>query len=187
MRTLIACLVILVSGCRGYSKDDLINCKLPLSSLIDSLELSIPELYIHIDKSDFILSIMADSQVVKQYPIVLGGNPVDDKKMQGDQCTPEGKFSVRTKYPHRSWEKFIWIDYPNDDSWKKFNAAKASGNIPEDASIGGEIGIHGVPGDADEIIAMGINWTLGCISLKNEDINDFYPYIIKGSLVHIQY
>ena len=130
---------------------------------------------------------MLDSQVIKQYPVVLGENPVDDKRMQGDHCTPEGQFKVRTKYPHQSWEKFIWIDYPNDASMKKFNAAKASGDIPEDASIGGEIGIHGVPGNSDEIISLGINWTLGCISLKNEDINDFYPYIKEGSLVHIQY
>ena len=30
---------------------------------------------------------MIDTVVLKQY---LGVNPVDDKRMQGDQCTPEG-------------------------------------------------------------------------------------------------
>ena len=187
MRLYFACLLMLISGCRVYSKSELINYDLPLEAVLDSLGLDVEDISIHIDKSDYILSIRIDSLLVKQYPVVLGGNPVDDKRMQGDQCTPEGQFKVRTKYPHRSWDKFIWIDYPNDDSRRKFNAAKAAGDIPQDASIGGEIGIHGVPGDSDEIITLGINWTLGCISLKNEDINDFYPYIKEGSLVFIQY
>ena len=33
---------------------------------------------------------MVDSLDFNQYPIVPGGNPVDDKRMQGDQCAPEG-------------------------------------------------------------------------------------------------
>jgi murein L,D-transpeptidase YafK len=185
MKSIIAITLILVSGCRAYSNNDFINYELPLGKLIDSLAIDVSAIHIIIDKSDYFLTVMVDSQVIKQYPMVLGGNPVDDKRMQGDQCTPEGKFLVRTKYPHRSWEKFIWIDYPNQESWKKFNVAKASGDIPDDASIGGEIGIHGVPGNADELIDLGVNWTLGCISLKNKDINDFYPYVDAGMLIVI--
>jgi len=124
--------------------------------------------------------------ILKQYPIVLGGNPVDDKLRQGDQCTPEGEFLVRAKYPHRSWDKFIWIDYPNENSWIKHKQAKQEGTIKEYEKIGGEIGIHGVPNGTDEIIDLGMNWTLGCISLKNRDINDFYPFIKKGTPVIIQ-
>ncbi len=169
------------------SAEEMLNNDLPLNKLVDSLSIDVSEIYIEIDKSDYVLSIMADSFILKQYPVVLGGNPVDDKRMEGDQCTPEGKFSVLSKYPHRSWEKFIWIDYPNDESRRKFNIAKAKENIPSDARIGGEIGIHGVPEGADEVIGLGINWTLGCISLKNEDINEIYPYIDKGSIVIIQY
>jgi murein L,D-transpeptidase YafK len=55
---------------------------------------------------------MADTIIIKQYPVVLGGNPVDDKLLQGDLCTPEGNFLIHAKYPHKSWEKFIWINYP---------------------------------------------------------------------------
>ena len=186
MRSIIGILLILAFSCRGFSNRSLINYSLSLTALVDSLGISTSDIYIFIDKSDYILSIMVDSLIVKQYPVVLGGNPVDDKRMQGDQCTPEGQFSVRAKYPHRSRDKFIWIDYPNEDSWKKFNKDNSEGKIPADASIGGAIVIHGVPLKADEIINLGINWTLGCISLKNDDINDLYPFIEKGSLVIIQ-
>jgi murein L,D-transpeptidase YafK len=154
--------------------------------LLDSLNFEPGIIYLHVDKSDFVLSIMVDTMVVKQYPVVLGGNPVDDKICQGDLCTPEGKFLVRATYPHKSWEKFIWIDYPNEESWKKYSRAKEEGLVREYERIGGEIGIHGVPRGTDEIIDLGMNWTLGCISLKNKDVNDIYPFVSKGTVVIIQ-
>ena len=116
MRAIIGILLILAFSCRGFSNRILINYSISLTALVDSLGISKSDIYIFIDKSDYILSIMVDSLTLKQYPVVLGGNPVDDKRMQGDQCTPEGQFSVRAKYPHSSWDKFIWIDYPNKDS-----------------------------------------------------------------------
>ena len=186
MRQFCYLLLFLALSCQGYSNPDLVNYSKPLETLLDSLDISPSELHLFIDKTDYVLSVMQASCVIKQYPVVLGGNPTDDKLMQGDQCTPEGRFSILSKYPHRTWEKFIWIDYPNQDSWKKHNAAKSGGMIPEDASIGGEIGIHGVPEFGEDAIALGINWTLGCISLRNDDINDFYRFIDKGTLVIIQ-
>jgi murein L,D-transpeptidase YafK len=143
-------------------------------------------IYIRVDKSDFILSVMADTLIVKQYPVVLGGNPVDDKLRQGDMCTPEGEFMVKAKYPYKSWDKFIWINYPTEKSWEKHRKAKLEGFVKEYDKIGGEIGIHGVPKGTDEIIDLGMNWTLGCISLKNKDINDFYHIISTGTVVIIQ-
>ena len=187
MRNIPAVVLLMISAFLACSAEEILNDDIPLAALIDSLSIDTGGIYLHIDKSDYVLSVMADTVIVKQYPVVLGGNPVDDKRMQGDQCTPEGRFRVLSKYPHRSWEKFIWIDYPNNESRIKFNEAKARGDIPPDARIGGEIGIHGVPGGADEVISLGINWTLGCISLKNDDINEIYPYIDKGSVVIIQY
>lgn len=179
-------LLVLLTCCNGFSSGDLLNYSLSLNGIVDSLNIEPGNIYLHVDKSDYVLSVMADTVILKQYPIVLGGNPVDDKLRQGDQCTPEGEFKVRTKYPHKSWDKFIWIDYPNEQSWKKHRRAKQEGNIEEYDKIGGEIGIHGVPKGTDEIIDLGMNWTLGCISLKNKDINDFYPMIRNGTVVIIQ-
>jgi murein L,D-transpeptidase YafK len=105
--------------------------------------------------------------------------------MQGDQCTPEGNFKIRGFYPHAKWSKFIWIDYPNDQSWSKHNEARQNGKIPENAKIGGEIGIHGVPEGYDYAIERKMNWTLGCISMTNEDVNEIYPYVFEGMTVQI--
>lgn len=139
-----------------------------------------------IDKSDYTLSIFTADTLVKKYDVVFGGNPIDDKHKEGDKCTPEGVFGMRDKYPHRNWEKFIWIDYPNEDSWRKFNKRKADGIIKEGETIGGEVGIHGVPDGMDHMIDNKQNWTLGCISMKNNDVNEIYPYITKLTKITIQ-
>lgn len=139
-----------------------------------------------IDKSDYTLQVFTADTLVKTYPVVLGGNPVDDKLRQGDSCTPEGSFHIVSKYPHRSWSKFIWLNYPTKESWKKHNKAKKDGLIPKNATIGGEIGIHGVPKGSDSMINRGINWTLGCISLTNSSVNEIYPFIDKKTVITIQ-
>lgn len=135
------------------------------------------ELNVKIDKSDYTLSVYHKERKLIEYPCVFGFNPVDDKHQEGDGCTPEGAFGVRSKYAHKSWSYFIWIDYPNKDSWSKFNRRKANGEIEKGATIGGEIGIHGVPEGMDDLIDSKSNWTLGCISLKTKDITDLYNSI----------
>ena len=156
-----------------------------LKKLLKDSVLINKQLSINVDKSDYKLALLADTIVVKEYPVVFGGNPKEDKLRQGDQCTPEGKFKIRSKYPHKSWSKFIWIDYPNRNSWNKHNQAKREGKIPEDATIGGEIGIHGIPEGLDFMIDLRRNWTLGCISLKNKDIEELYPYITENTIIKI--
>lgn len=170
----------------GISQDEYINYGTPLTKLVDSLANHENNISVRIDKSDYTLSILADTILLKEYPVVLGGNPTDDKLMEGDQCTPEGIFYMVSKYPHKNWTKFIWINYPTDGSWKKHNQAKKDGTIPSDAKIGGEIGIHGVPGGMDQYIDLQYNWTLGCISLKNKDVNEIYPYIKADTKIEIR-
>jgi murein L,D-transpeptidase YafK len=187
MRILIHCIifVLFTVSCKG-KEENITNYKYSLSELIDSLNINTSKLEILVDKSDYRLSVLYDTTIIKVYPVVLGGNPVDDKLQQGDQCTPEGTFKVITKYPHKEWSKFIWIDYPNDDSREKHEEAKNEGIIPQTAKIGSEIGIHGVPEGFDNLIDLRFNWTLGCVSLKNKDINEIYPYVSKAMKVKIQ-
>jgi murein L,D-transpeptidase YafK len=143
-------------------------------------------LRILIDKSDYQLQLVADTFVWATWPVVFGGNPVDDKLRQGDRCTPEGRFRVKSKRIHDKWSRFIWIDYPTPDSWQKHLAAKAEGKIPDHAGIGGEIGIHGVPYGYDYAIDDRSNWTLGCVSLKNADVEALYAYVFEGMEVEIR-
>lgn len=156
-----------------------------LKAIIEAKELSKSDITLEVYKSEYRLKVLGNGECLKEFPIVLGANPVDDKRMQGDACTPEGQFKVRSKYPHNKWNKFIWIDYPTAESREKFKRRKASGEIPSNAKIGGEIGIHGVPEGADWAIAERQNWTLGCVSLTNADVDEIYPWLQEGTVVTI--
>jgi murein L,D-transpeptidase YafK len=177
--------ILLNLSCQGQ-ENKYKNYEVALSELFELQKVDTEKITVLIDKSDYKLSIVFESEVVKDYPIVFGENPTEDKLKQGDGCTPEGTFHIVSKYPHKKWSKFIWIDYPNNDSWKKHNKAKKEGKISESADIGGEIGIHGVPTGMNKLVDLKYNWTLGCISLKNKDVNEIYPYINEKTDIVIQ-
>jgi murein L,D-transpeptidase YafK len=121
---------------------------------------------------------------LKTYPVVLGNDPYNDKLCQGDTCTPEGVYHVRAKYPHSRWDAFIWLDYPNTQNWLKFARAKEAGKLPPNAEIGGDVGIHGTEDPSRNL--EGINWTKGCISLLNKDLEEIYPLVTDKTLVVIE-
>jgi murein L,D-transpeptidase YafK len=120
---------------------------------------------------------------IKTYNVVLGNDPYNDKLRQGDACTPEGVYRVVSKYPHQKWTYFILLDYPNTQNWLKFGRAKKAGRVPDDADIGGAIGIHGTEDDLKNL--AGMNWTKGCVSLLNRDLEEIYPLITNKTLVVI--
>ena len=139
-----------------------------------------------IDKSDYELNIYDDKGWYATYPVVFGNNSLADKKMQGDKNTPEGVFHINAKRVHEKWCRYLSIDYPTKESYEKFNQRKQRGEIPANASIGGGIGIHGTWPHDDYMIDRYKNWTLGCISMKNDDVTDIYKFINPGTKVTIR-
>lgn len=153
------------------------NAEVPLGRMLDSLSIAGKDIHFLVKKSERIFQVLAKGMVLKEYPCVLGEVPVGDKMMQGDRRTPEGTFSIRSKRMHDKWHAFVWVDYPNAESRKRFAARLKDGSVPSTAKIGGEIGIHGVPDGMDLWINNGRDWTFGCIALRNADLDEIYPYI----------
>ncbi|HRE37583.1 MAG TPA: L,D-transpeptidase [Chitinophagaceae bacterium] len=139
-----------------------------------------------IDKSDYELNVYDDKGWYATYPVVFGNNSLADKKVQGDKNTPEGKFKIVAKRVHEKWCRFLSLDYPTKDDIEKFNKRKEKGEIPANASIGGGIGIHGTWPHEDFVIDRYKNWTLGCISMKNDDVIEVYGYTSAGTKVTIK-
>jgi len=138
-----------------------------------------------IEKSKYQLTVFYEAEPIKTYPMVLGTSPTGDKLAEGDRKTPEGIYHVRDLYEHPDWSKFIWLNYPTPEDWKEHTQAKLAGEISPQATIGSEIGIHGVPSGADGLIDQQNNWTWGCISLKNKDVDEIYQVITQGTLIEI--
>jgi murein L,D-transpeptidase YafK len=153
---------------------------------INAPEGPVGSLSIIIDKSDYELSVYDEKGWYATYPVVFGSNGLDDKRMEGDKKTPEGSFRIISKRVHEKWYRFLALDYPSKESWDKFKLRKQRGEIPASASIGGAIGIHGTWPNEDFIIDKYKNWTLGCISMKKDDVLEVYGYIPIGTSVVIR-
>lgn len=157
----------------------------PLLTQVKANNYLAKNLKILIDKSAYTLQVYHKDSLLITYPCVFGFDAVSDKMQEGDGATPEGEFGIRSMYPHKSWSYFIWIDYPNEASWNRFRKRKADGTIESSATIGGEVGIHGVPEGADDLITSKTNWTLGCISLTSNHIKDLYKSISSATKIEI--
>jgi lipoprotein-anchoring transpeptidase ErfK/SrfK len=117
---------------------------------------------------------------------VFGNNSLEDKKVEGDKNTPEGTFRITSKRIHEKWYRFLAIDYPTKESWDKFKVRKQRGEIPASASIGGGVGIHGTWPHEDFVIDKYKNWTMGCISMKRDDVDEVYNFTPVGTRVTIR-
>lgn len=143
--------------------------------------------YIIIEKHKYELNVYdVDNNLLIIYPVVFGSKDLGDKMMQGDRKTPEGTFHITAKRPHPKWNRFIALDYPNAESYAKFNERKAEGLIPYNAVIGGEIGIHGTWPHEDFAVDYFQNWTQGCVSTKNEYIQQLFNTVAIGTKVIIK-
>ena len=167
----------------AIANKQLLNYERQIKDIITTIDKS--QTSILIEKSKYKLTLYHQGTPIKSYPVVFGANPVGDKLKEGDKRTPEGIFQIRDLYPHKSWSKFIWLDYPTKDSWRKHLQAKRERKIHWFDSIGSEIGIHGVPKGEDYLIDAQWNWTWGCISLKTQDIDELYQVVQTGTKVEI--
>jgi murein L,D-transpeptidase YafK len=120
------------------------------------------------------------------YPVVFGSKDLGDKMMEGDRKTPEGTFHIMGKRKHQKWNSFMLIDYPTQDSYRKFNERKTKGQIPSGARIGGSIGIHGTWPNEDYAIDQYQNWTEGCISTKNKYVEEIFSLLPVGTTIEIK-
>ena len=142
--------------------------------------------YIIVDKSDYELKVYDDEGWYATYPIVFGSRDLSDKMREGDKRTPTGKFKVVLKKIHPKWGPELLLDYPNPESFRRFNERKQQGIIPKTARIGDGIAIHATRPEEEWTVDNFYNWTDGCVSVKYSEMKDLFQYIPVGTQVTIQ-
>ena len=142
--------------------------------------------YIVVDKSDYELKVYDEEGWYATYPVVFGSNDLNDKFMAGDKRTPEGNFKVLLKKIHPKFGPELLLDFPNQESIKKFNERINKGLVPKTAKIGNGIAIHATRPQEEWTVDYFQNWTDGCVSLKYKEAKDLYSYIPAGTPVTIQ-
>ncbi len=159
--------VITKEGNPGYGK--VVSIKTPAKTLSN---LQAP--WIHIDKINYLLEVIDGETIVKTYPISLGKDPFHRKLHQDNATTPEGIYRITNLQPRATYYKAYDINYPNETDENRYKLSILENQISRNEGvipgIGGEIQIHG---GYDEV---GQNWTAGCITLRNTDMDELFNH-----------
>lgn len=134
---------------------------------------------VRVDKSERKLELLENGKVIREYKIALGDNPEGHKQQEGDERTPEGRYTLDYRNPNSHYFKSIHISYPN--AADKANA-KAKGVNP-----GGLIMIHGQPNRFPDIspVVQQFDWTDGCIALSNKNMQELWDLVKDGTPIEI--
>lgn len=141
-----------------------------------------------VDKTSRTLFLYQRGVAVRRYPVVLGRN-VGRKVFEGDRRTPSGFYQITWKRPHPKYDRFMLLSYPNDHDRANHRQALEKGQVPRvdkegrARGLGGSVGIHG--SDKEDLNRVGINWTYGCVSLGNRDVEELYALVGTGAAVLI--
>ncbi|MBK1636127.1 L,D-transpeptidase family protein [Rhodovulum adriaticum] len=125
-------------------------------------------------KSQRRMYLLHHDKVLKDYRVDLGFAPEGHKRQEGDGRTPEGRYVIDRRNPNSEFHLSLGISYPNT---KDVEVARAAGQSP-----GGDIFIHGRAGKHR---GKGRDWTAGCISVKDREIEDVYAMVRKGTVIDI--
>ncbi len=131
-------------------------------------------------KKDHLMELLSRGKVIRAYKVALGQGGLAPKVRQGDGRTPEGHYIIDAKYANSEYHKALHISYPNAEDRKR--AAKLG------VSPGGSILIHGLPNGKGYIGAAHrlYDWTLGCIAVTDEEIDEIWNLVPVGTPVEIR-
>ncbi|MCK0168167.1 L,D-transpeptidase family protein [Jannaschia sp. S6380] len=137
---------------------------------------------IRVDKSGRRMDLLRKGMVIATYPIRLGEDGDDGHKMrQGDERTPEGRYTVDWRNPGSRFHLSLHISYPNAADRAR---AAAAGEDP-----GGDIMIHGFPNGwgllAWPLHLMG-DWTDGCIAVSDAQMREIWSLVPDGTPIEIR-
>ena len=134
------------------------------------------------------LIVYYKGRLFKNYHAVFGRSFEPGTKLwEGDRRTPEGVYAIVEKHPSRRWDWFLTLNYPNEIDRHRYEQMRDVGEVPKEdghpVGVGGRIGIHG--SDEPELNRGDINWTTGCISVDDQDVEELMRILPKGTLVII--
>lgn len=161
-----------IIGRNTYQKinEDIEMNKISIPDVNLSFEGEVPEGYwMMINKSNNTLYYLRGQEIINRYPIATGKDP---------RYTPEGKFTIVTKYKNPSWGgagryEPVRGGAPNNPLGKRWMGLSIKG--------GGTYGIHGNSNKG----SIGRYASLGCVRMFNEDVENLYELIEIGTPVWV--
>jgi murein L,D-transpeptidase YafK len=159
------------------------------------------DIWLSVDTQQLYLAVMRGDTELKVFEnIAIGSKGATRARVRGDETTPLGEFTITDIRPSKRFELFMEINYPNRDhterafleeriSAEEYNNLRVDldqGNPPpQDTSLGGFLGIHGLGWSSPEI-HKAVNWTDGCIALTNEQLDELADWVSVGTRVVVR-
>lgn len=133
-----------------------------------------------VEKASRRLILWSGGRPLKTYSVALGGNPVGAKHREGDQKTPEGRYTLDRRNPASSFHRSLHVSYPS--------AADASAAARAGVSPGGDIMVHGVRNGFGWIgrLHRCTDWTAGCVAVTNAEIEEIWAAVADGTPIEIK-
>ena len=122
-------------------------------------------------KKNRIMMVYGGGKLLKKYKVSLGAQPVGPKHCEGDNKTPEGRYYISVKNAGSKYHKSLGVSYPNETDRRYAQKNKQP--------TGGDIMIHGLPNNfiGDPNGYTRLDWTAGCISVNNQQIDELYTHV----------
>ncbi len=165
--TIITCLIFLLFSCS----------LLPQSNHREKADIVV------VDKSSReMLLLNKEGEVIDEFKIALGENPVGHKVKEWDERTPEGLYKIEYRNPESKFYRSLKVSYPNE-----IDVVEASF---KGLSPGGDIFIHGADNKDNWFKAIlkqmkFDNWTDGCIAVNNFEMDRIWHTVPDGTEVLI--
>ena len=133
-----------------------------------------------VDKSERRLQLFQGDELLREFPIALGAEPRGPKRREGDNRTPEGRYTLEERNRESRFFLSIRISYPAPSD---VAAARDAGVAP-----GGQIMIHGQPNELrySRRYYETTDWTNGCIAVSNLAMIDIWLMTRPGTPIDIR-
>lgn len=131
-------------------------------------------------KKDHIMELLAGGKIIRTYKVALGQGGLAPKEREGDARTPEGRYIIDSRNAASAYYKALHISYPNAED--RMRAAKLG------VAPGGAVMIHGLPNGKGWVGATHrlFDWTLGCIAVTDQEIDEVWNLVPVGTPVEIR-
>jgi lipoprotein-anchoring transpeptidase ErfK/SrfK len=129
----------------------------------DELKINTCRFSLVVDKSQNIMFLKREGQVIKSFVVATGK----------DNSTPTGTFKIVNKLVRPTWFKTGAIIPPDSPE-----------NILGSRWLGFDLKGYGIHGTTDPA-GLGRQITLGCVRMKNEEVEDLFDLVPVGTEVTI--
>ena len=162
---------------------------------------ALSNVWIRISKRHGYVYVYRGEKLIRKIAADFGYNKTDDKVKQGSReepdhwRTPEGRFYITNKNPDSQYYKALVLNYPTAEDARRgldtgliskaehaeiIKASMQHERPPMDTPLGGWIEVHG------EGTGGRINWTHGCIAIKNSQLDAIWDIVSRGTPVIIE-